>query len=241
VNYAGRLSDTLKLAHELGHGVHYALARRAQTPLTFEAPVAVSEIPSTLTELLVADELIARAADDDVRRALLAERVEASFDAIFRQVVVTRYEQAAYETRAAGQPLLADRLCELWLDANRRYYGTSVALPDAYAPGWAYVAHLVHGRFYNYSYAFAQLACLILRARLVADREAFARRYATFLMKGGSQGPVQQLAELGVDLEADDVWERALDELASLVRELLAATEPSPPPHRRGGGDGVRA
>jgi oligoendopeptidase F len=230
VNYTDRLSDVLKLAHELGHGVQFSLTRRAQTPLTFEAPVALSEIPSTFTELLVADELVERELDVDLRRALLAERVEASFDAIFRQVALTRYEQAAYELRAAGQPLLADRLCGLWLEANRAYYGSSIALPDDYAPSWAYIAHFFHGRFYNYSYAFAHLTCLLLRARLREEGEAFVGRYVAFLGKGGSQAPVRQLKELGVDIDQDDLWSAAFDELSAMVFQLLQET-----------GDGLRA
>jgi oligoendopeptidase F len=224
VNYTDRLSDALKLAHELGHGVQFSLARRAQTPLTFEAPIALSEIPSTFTELLVADELVERESDVDLRRALLAERVEASFDAIFRQVVLTRYEQAAYELRAAGQPLLADRLCDLWLEANRAYYGSSIALPDEYAPGWAYVGHFFHGRFYNYAYAFAHLTCLLLRTRLREEGEAFVRRYVAFLGKGGSEAPARQLEDLGVDLDRDDLWPAAFDELSVMVRQLLQET-----------------
>jgi oligoendopeptidase F len=241
VNYTDHLNDALKLAHELGHGVQFSLSRRAQTPLTFEAPVALGEIPSTFTELLVADELVERERDPDLRRALLAERVEASFDAIFRQVVLTRYEEAAYDARAAGQPLLPDRLCDLWLEANRAYYGSSIALPDDYAPGWAYVAHFVYGRFYNYAYAFAHLTCLLLRARLREEGDAFIRRYVSFLGKGGSEAPVRQLAELGVDLDRDDVWSEALDELSATVAQLCEESEPSPPPHARGGGDGLEA
>ena len=229
LNYTDRLNDALKLGHELGHGVQFSLARRAQTPLTFEAPVALSEIPSTFTELLVADELVEREGDVELRRALLAERVEASFDAIFRQVVLTRYEQAAYELRTAGQPLLADRLCGLWLEANRAYYGSSIALPDDYAPAWAYVAHFFHGRFYNYSYAFAHLTSLLLRARLREEGEAFVRRYVAFLRKGGSEAPVRQLAELGVDLDREDLWPTAFDELSAMVRQLLEETSSEAP------------
>ena len=56
-----------------------------------------------------------------LRTLLACERVEGAFATIFRQAVLTRYEQAAYEMRAEGATLTAERLGDAWWAANSAY------------------------------------------------------------------------------------------------------------------------
>jgi oligoendopeptidase F len=215
LNYRERLSDALRLAHEIGHATQFVLAAEAGTPLTLQPPLGLGEVAAFFTQLLVADALVDAEPDPDVRRAFAAVRLEASLD-VFRQVVLTRFEEKAYRLRAAGQPLSPARLSTLWLEASRRYYGACVDVPDAFGVSWAFVGHLVRARFYNCAYVFASLTSLLLR-RLVAEQDDFGERYLTFLSRGGSADPLDQLAELGIDPRRDDVWETAFSELRSLL------------------------
>jgi oligoendopeptidase F len=216
VNYAGRLGDVTMLAHEIGHGVHYLLAARRQTPLSFDPPPALAEVPPMFTELVALDRL-AGEVDGDRRRAVHARRLEA-FLGVFRQTVLTRFEEEAYRRRALGEPLLPHRLDEIWIDLHGQMYGDALDLSAGSPSGWATVPHFVHGRFYNYAYVFAYLVALSLRARLRELGDEFGPSYVEFLQTGGSAGPLEQLAALGIDVGADG-WEPAFAEL----RLLLAA------------------
>jgi hypothetical protein len=162
------MDDVMTLAHELGHGMHFALASATQTALSFGTGIALAEVPSTFAELLAFDHLMELESDPSTRRSLISERVEGSFATVFRQTVLTRYEQRAYALRAEGGTLTADRLSEIWFEENAKYYGDTVGLPERYRMGWSYIPHFISTRFYTYAYVFAHLAgavCPLSRSR----------------------------------------------------------------------------
>ncbi len=217
MNFTDRMDDVMTLAHELGHGMHFALASGAQTALSFGTGIALAEVPSTFAELLTFDHLLEQEADPATRRSLISERIEGSFATVFRQTVLTRYEQGAYELRSEGGTLTADRLSEIWFAENAKYYGDSVGLPERYRMGWSYIPHFISTRFYTYAYVFAHLSTLALYARYREMGEAFVDAYIGFLSAGGSDGPAELLGALGVDLEDPAVWDPGFREMERLV------------------------
>ena len=201
MNFTDQMNDVMTLAHELGHGMHFTLASEQQTALSAGTGIALAEVPSTFAELLAFDHLMAVESDPETRRALVSERVEGSFATVFRQTVLTRYEQRAYALRADGSALTPDRLSEIWFEENAKYYGDSVLLPERYRLGWSYIPHFISTRFYTYAYVFAHLATLALYARYRERGEEFVGDYLAFLAAGGSMAPAELLGALGVDLE----------------------------------------
>jgi oligoendopeptidase F len=197
--------------------MHDELAAERQTALSHHPPLALAEVASTFDELVVFDRVLEQEDDPAVRRALIAERVEGSFATIFRQTVMVRYEQAAYGLRTEGKALLPDRLAGFWLDANRRYYGDGVDLPEGYRLGWSYIPHFIHTRFYTYAYVFALLSSLAIYARYRTDREAMVEPFLEFLRLGGSATPADQLRPFGIDILAPDCWDAGLAELERLI------------------------
>ena len=213
--YTQKADDVRRLAHELGHGVHYALAGEAQDALTYEAPPVLAEIAATFTELLVASRLVDSEPDPAARRALVAANLESSLRAVFHAGAFHRFETTAYETRAAGEPLTADRLAELWLAAHEAYYGEALDLPAEYGHAWTAIPQFVEARFYVYSYVFSQLLALALHAR----REEVGARFVEFLRYGGSIAPLEQLASLGFDPTRREWWQLGFTELERLVAQ----------------------
>jgi oligoendopeptidase F len=217
LNYTDRMNDVLTLAHELGHGMHFQLSHRAQTPHSAHTGLALAEVPSTFAEFVATDHLLAGEADQATRRAITSSRVETAFATIFRQTVLARYELGAYTLRAGSQALTAERLGEIWIDQNRRYYGDSVSMPEGYRLGWAYIPHFISTRFYTYAYVFAKLVALALYARWREQGEEFVPAYLEFLAAGGSAAPADLLAPLGVDLAGGGIWDTAFGELERMI------------------------
>jgi oligoendopeptidase F len=147
----------------------------------------------------------------------VSERVEGSFATVFRQTVLTRYEQRAYALRTDGATLTPERLSAMWIEENRKYYGDSLVLPEGYRFGWSYIPHFISTRFYTYAYAFAHLATLALYARYRERGEAFVGDYLGFLAAGGSMAPAELLASLGVDLDDPGVWDPGFAEMERMV------------------------
>ena len=224
MNWTDLMNDVLTMSHEFGHGMHFELANARQTALSAGAGIALCEVASTFAEQITYDYLLANESDADTRRQLACERVEGAFATIFRQAVLARYEQAAYDMRADGVTLTPDRLGDAWTTANEGYYGDSVELPPGYRLGWSYIPHFIHSRFYTYSYAFALLVTLALYARYRRDGDAFVGPYLDFLAAGGSGSPAELLAPLGLDLGDPSVWDDGFAELERMIDEAQAAS-----------------
>jgi oligoendopeptidase F len=217
MNFTDHMNDVLTMAHELGHGMHFQLAHAEQTPHSAHTGLALAEVPSTFAEFVTYDHLLAGETDAGTRLALVAARAEGAFATVFRQTVMVRYEQRAYEMRALPTTLTPDRLSAVWLEENRRYYGDSLALIDGYELGWSYIPHFINTRFYTYAYVFAKLVALVLYARYREDSDAFVPGYLDLLSAGGSADPATLLGRCGVDITDPSVWSIAFAELDRMV------------------------
>jgi oligoendopeptidase F len=219
MNWTDQMNDVLTMAHEFGHGMHFELANERQTALSSGAGIAMCEVASTFAEHITYDYVLANEQDPATRHMLACERVEGAFATIFRQAVLTRYEQLAYDMRADGGTLTADRLGEAWWTANSAYYGDAVDIPEHYRMGWSYIPHFIHTRFYTYSYTFALLVSLALYARYRRDGDAFVGPYLDLLAAGGSGAPADLLAPLGLDLSDPAIWDDGFAELERMIDE----------------------
>ncbi len=217
MNFTDRVNDVMTLAHELGHGLHFTLAQAAQTPHSCHTGLALAEVPSTFSEFVVFDHVVAHESDATTRRVLLAQRAEGAFATVFRQTVLCRYEQQAYAMRAEGSALTADRLSTIWNEENAKYYGDSLWMPDGYRLGWSYIPHFIGTRFYTYAYVFAKLVALALYRRWREEGAGFVDGYLGLLAAGSSDSPANLLRTVGVDLDDPGVWDGAFAELQRMV------------------------
>lgn len=225
VNYTDRLRDVVTLAHEFGHATHGMLALERQPYRSWRVGLALAEVPSTFAQLLAVEGLLEREDDPATRAGLLAARVEGATAAVFRQTVLARFEQRAYALRGEGKALTSNRLSEIWLEENERYYGDVLPLPDGYRLGWSYIPHFIHVRFYTYAYAFAHLVAFSLVSRYRAEPASFTPAYLELLAAGGSRSPQELLAPVGVDLRDPGTWADAFAELDRCVAEAEAGLE----------------
>lgn len=222
-NYTDHLRDVMTLAHELGHGIHFYLARK-QTFLNFEPSIPVAETASVFGEMLVFEQMLNQEQNEQSRLALICNRIEDTFSTIFRQNVLTRFEQAAFAARAQGR-LTPEQLGDCWLESNRPYYGEAVEQTSGYELGWSYIPHFIYTPFYCYGYVFGELLVLALYSMYREQGAAFTPRYIQLLESAGSRAPADMLADLGVDIHDPAFWQRGFTELrrlVALVQELAS-------------------
>src|SRR5437588_8124174 len=157
------------------------------------------------------------------RLAMLCSKIEDGFATVFRQVVLTRFEQLLHGARQERGELTIEQINGLWLEANRPMHGDAVRLTEGYAWWWLYIGHFVHVPFYCYAYAFGELLVLALVQKYNQEGEAFVPRYLNLLAAGGSEAPHVLLAKLGVDVTDPSFWElglKLLDRMVSEAEEL---------------------
>src|SRR5207253_11057920 len=119
LNFTDRIRDVMTLAHELGHGVHQYLSR-GQGYLQCDTPLTTAEMASVFGEMLTFRRLQELYPEPRLRLAMLCGKIEDAFATVFRQVVMTRFEQRLHQARQQKGELSAPAINELWQDANRK-------------------------------------------------------------------------------------------------------------------------
>ncbi|MDR3638710.1 MAG: M3 family oligoendopeptidase [Isosphaeraceae bacterium] len=218
MNYTDRLRDVMTLAHELGHGVHQYLSRGVGY-LQCHTPLTTAEMASVFGEMLTFQRLVEREPSPRSRLALLCSKIEDAFATVFRQVVLTRFEQSLHRARRDEGELSTERINALWLDNNRPMHGDAVQLTDGYGWWWLYIGHFIRSPFYCYAYAFGELLVLALVQKAKEEGPSFVPKYLELLSSGGSDAPHRLLARLGVDVNDPGFWDQGLKLLGTMVAE----------------------
>ena len=220
LNYTSRRRDVLTLAHELGHGMHAALARH-QGVFHFATPLTLAETASVFGETLVFGRLLEEAPTPASRLGLLAESIEGSIATVFRQVAMNRFEHVVHTARREQGELSLDRIGDLWVESQEELLGDAVEVTDDYRVWWSYIPHFINSPGYVYAYAYGQLLALAVYGRYEEQGPDFAPEYLKLLSAGGSMPPEELGAIVGIDLADPGFWERGLD----LVERQLEAAE----------------
>ncbi len=109
MNYTDKLRDVMTLAHELGHGLHQYLSRPVGY-LQCDTPLTTAETASVFGEMLTFHRLLELYTDPRTRLAMLCSKIEDGFATVFRQVVLTRFEQALHKARREQGELATEKI-----------------------------------------------------------------------------------------------------------------------------------
>jgi len=226
LNYTARRRDVLTLAHELGHGVHFALAAR-QGIFHQHTPLTLAETASVFGETIVFGRLLQEDSTPASRLALLAENLEDTIATVFRQVAMNRFEDLVHTARREQGELSVERFGELWAESQSEMLGDSVALTEGYRSWWSYVPHFIGSPGYVYAYAYGQLLALSVYQRYEQQGAELVPRYLEMLAAGGSRSP-EELGEIvGVNLADPGFWDAGLDLVERQLQEAEAAAQAS--------------
>jgi oligoendopeptidase F len=226
LNWTGKRRDALVLAHELGHGVHQALAAERGV-FHQNTPLTVAETASVFGETLTFGRLLEETSDPASRLSLLAESIEGSIATVFRQVAMHNFEVAVHTERREAGELPPDRFGELWAQTQEEMFGDSVEVTDGYRTWWSYVHHFTGAPGYVYAYAYGQLLALSVYQRYLDEGESFVPSYVEMLSAGGSLAPEELGRIVGVDLTDPGFWSAGLDLVERQLSDAEAAAAES--------------
>jgi oligoendopeptidase F len=224
LNYTARRRDVLTLAHELGHGVHFALAAR-QGVFHQGTPLTLAETASVFAETIVFGRLLTEDSTPSSRLALLAENIEGQIATVFRQVAMNRFEDLVHTARRAEGELSVQRFGELWAESQAELLGDSVEITDGYRSWWSYIPHFIGSPGYVYAYAYGQLLALSVYERYQQRGAEFVPQYLELLAAGGSKSPEELGRIVDVDLADPGFWEAGLDLVERRLLQAEAAAE----------------
>jgi oligoendopeptidase F len=220
LNFTARRRDVLTMAHELGHGLHAALAQ-PQGVFHQSTPLTLAETASVFGEALVFGRLLDAAESDEARLSLLAERIDGAIATVFRQMAMNRFEDLVHTGRRTDGELAVEQFGELWLETQRELFGDSVQMTDGYKLWWSYIPHFINTPGYVYAYAYGQLLALSAYGHYRREGDSFVPRYLELLAAGGSRSPEALGEMVGIDLADPGFWDAGLE----LVEEQLTQAE----------------
>jgi oligoendopeptidase F len=226
LNYTAKRRDVLVIAHELGHGLHAALAQprgvfHQSTGLT------LAETASVFGETLVFERLLDAAGSDTERLNLLAEQIDGMVATVFRQIAMNHFEHLVHTRRRGQGELSLDDFRAAWVESQSEMFGDSVEMTEGYHTWWSYIPHFINSPGYVYAYAYGQLLALSVFGRYKQVGASFVPSYVEMLSAGGSLPP-EQLGEIvGIDLADPGFWAAGLalvDAQLGAAEQLAAAT-----------------
>ena len=218
VNYLGKPRDVMTLAHELGHGVHQVLAG-PNGALMAPTPLTLAETASVFGEMLTFRSLLAATSDPQVRKSMLAAKVEDMLNTVVRQIAFYTFERKLHTERKRGE-LTAEDISALWMSVQGESLGPAIKLGPGYETYWAYIGHFIHSPFYVYAYAFGDCLVNSLYGVYENAREGFAERYLAMLAAGGTKHHSELLAPFGLDASDPAFWQIGLSLIERMIGEL---------------------
>ncbi len=223
LNYTDTLDDVFTTAHEMGHSMHTILSHETQPFIYSDYTIFIAEVPSTLSEALLLEYMLARSTDPIERIVLLQHAIDNITGTFYTQVLFADYELRAHRLAEQDQPITAEILTETYTQLLKDYYGDAVDLNPFTGITWSRIPHFFNSPYYVYQYAtcFASAAKIAKQIMAGGPEAAAAReRFLTLLRAGGSGYPMDLLRTAGVDLSQPDTVRAVVDQLDDLVGRL---------------------
>lgn len=223
LNYQPNLNNVCTIAHEMGHALHSYYSNQNQKYSNSEYKIFVAEVASTCNESLLMNYLIDKATNQKEKAYLINHFLEQFRGTLFRQTMFAEFEDTVHKEVDAGNALNCERLCQIYYDLNKKYFGDDIVVDQEIEMEWARIPHF-YSAFYVYQYATGFSAAISLSQKILDQGEEAVQQYKKFLKGGCSLYPIELLKLAGVDMstaepvqQALKVFEKLLDEFERLI------------------------
>ena len=219
LNHNDDFDSMFTLAHEMGHALHSYYSNKTQPYVYAGYQIFVAEVASTCNESLLIHHLLDKCTDKKERAYLINHFLDSFKGTIFRQTMFAEFEKITHEMSDKGEPLNAEKLCEIYLELNKLYFGPDMISDDEIKYEWARIPHF-YSEFYVYQYATGFSAAIALSKRIMELGEEGVADYMKFLTGGSSLDPIELLKLAGVDMSSPAPIDSALELFGQLEDEL---------------------
>ena len=223
MNYHGTLDHVFTLAHEMGHAIHSYYSDANQPYVNAGYKIFVAEVASTCNESLLIQHLLKITEDEEEKTYLINHFLEQFKGTLYRQTMFAEFEKIAHSMVQNGEGVTADRLCGIYYNLNKEYFGDDIVIDKEIELEWARIPHF-YNPFYVYQYATGLSAAIALSKRILEEGKPAVEDYMKFLTGGSSQDPFELLKIAGVDMTSSEPIETALELFGNLLEELQKIT-----------------
>ena len=216
LNYQDKYNDMSTLIHEMGHSMHSYYSRSYNDYQNSEYRIFVAEVASTVNELLLSYYMLENSNSREERLFILNNLMELYRATIYRQTMFAEFEKNISGMIDNDEALTSDKLCNIYYDLNKFYFGDTVVVDDYIRYEWERIPHFYYD-FYVYKYATGLSAATIIVKNILSHKDGAVAGYIEFLKCGSKKNPIQSLKLAGVDLTKKEVVTSALDEFKNIL------------------------
>lgn len=225
LSWNNRMADVFTIAHELGHAGHFRLCNGAQSLFDTNVSGYLIEAPSTMNELLLAQDLLRKNTDKRFRRWVLSSLIGHTYYHNF----VTHLREAWYQREAMniieqGGAVNAETLSGIFRKNLETFWGDAVELTEGCELTWMRQPHY-YMRLYSYTYSAGLTLATQAALDIAAEGESAVARWRAMLEAGSTRDPLGLAAIAGIDLSTPDALEHTIAYISGIIDEIAALTE----------------
>lgn len=225
LSWNNRMADVFTIAHELGHAGHFRLCNGAQSLFDTNVSGYLIEAPSTMNELLLAQDLLRKDTDKRFRRWVLSSLIGHTYYHNF----VTHLREAWYQREAMniieqGGAVNAETLSGIFRRNLETFWGDAVELTEGCELTWMRQPHYYMG-LYSYTYSAGLTLATQAALNIAAEGESAVARWRAMLEAGSTRGPLGLAEIAGIDLSTPDALEHTIAYISDIIDEIAVLTE----------------
>ncbi len=224
LNHQGEFESVSTFAHEWGHGIHTAMANRAQPYETANYSLFIAEIASTANEVLLSHYMRGKATTKEEKLYQLGYALERLRGTFFRQAMFGEFELNTHDAAAKGEALNGKRMTEMYCKLLKEYHGDAAGvmkIDPLYCQEWAFIPHF-YRPFYVYQYATSVTAALHFAEEILEGKPGARDKYLKMLAGGGSVAPYVALKNAGLDMATPAPYQAVVKRMDAIMDEMEA-------------------
>jgi oligoendopeptidase F len=220
LSYTEDYNSLFTLAHEMGHGLHFAWMGDRQSYFNCQPPMVLAEVASTFNELLLLDYLLKKADDRAAQQSLLTRQLEDLLNLLFRQSSISRLELSLHD-QAKISSFDASFINQQWQKIYQDLCGDAIEVLPHHQYDWARIGHIFFKPFYCYQYTASSLVSIACYQQYLVQGKDFIPGYLELLGAGSSLDQVTALKQyVNIDLTNPSTISGALSYVESLLNRL---------------------
>lgn len=226
LNWTATLSETLVLAHELGHAVHFNETYANQPALTPEVSLFFVEAPSTANEVITCMYLLNSGLlkkQDQI--SLISEFISRTyFHNMVTHLLEADFQRKVYQGVDRGVRLNAESLNQFFEESLKTFWGDALEINSGAELTWMRQPHYFMG-LYSYTYSAGLTIGTQVGQKIASGDEHSIQKWLEVLKTGGAKTPLELALMAGVDMTRNDPFEDTIHFVDRLVDQLELLVE----------------
>ena len=182
----------------------------------------MAEVASTCNEALLIHDLMNRTQDETEKSYLINYFLDQFKGTMFRQTMFAEFEMLTHGVVEEGGMLTAEHINGIYMNLNKKYFGSEMISDDKIAYEWARIPHF-YTPFYVYQYATGFAAAIAISSKILRGEPGIVEKYKQFLSGGCSKSPIDLLKICGVDMSSTEPVREAFAVFEEYLKKLEQA------------------